>query len=424
MEEKRLKKKPKKVKKTKKVSEATCENKISEVDPAPERYVAGEVSGSLFPKQSKPSSTPLSSLFDTKACSTLPLYLPVVVTKTKRKLPESDDVKQKKQKAAAPLAAETKSKAAKKEPSLSEKRLEDREQALSNADQEEKVKKAKVKNLKNQKISDNEEVLQREKKKMNMAEERVKNKRTVFVGNLPASCTKQMLKSYFKEYGTIESMRFRSVARADPTESRKVAAIHRNVHPKRKSVNAYVVFKEQDSAAKALVRNGFEFSSGFHIRVDLASKSSSHNNKNTVFVGNLPYDLDDEALREHFSDCGPIEGVRIIRDKGSGIGKGFGYVLFQGADAVYLALKLENSELMGRKLRVKRCLSNDAKGPKKNGGFKQKLESLKKAQVKKNNTFMGETAEGAKRKNKRPQNKIKAAKKPIKKPDKKPTSKK
>ncbi|XP_075691485.1 RNA-binding protein 34 isoform X2 [Rhinoderma darwinii] len=413
-----LKKKPRKVKKTRKDAEAKCETEISEVEPAPESYVAGDVSGSLFPAKSDQSTTTLSSLFGTKASSTQPLYVPVVITKTKRKLPDPDEVKQSKPTPAVPQGAETKSKVAKKELTLSEKRVGDREQALANADEDEKAKTAK---MKTKKKPDDEDLTQQDKKRMILAEERVKNKRTIFVGNLPAACTKQTLKSFFKEFGPIESMRFRSVARADPTVSRKVTAIQRNVHPKRKSINAYVVFKEQDSATKALIRNGIEISSGFHIRVDHASKNSSHNNKKTVFVGNLPYDIEDEALREHFSECGTVEGVRIIRDKSTGIGKGFGYILFQGIDAVQLALKLGNSELMGRKLRIKRCASNDAKGPQKNSGFKQKLQSLKKGQVKKNNTFAGETANGTKSKNKRPKNKFK---KPATKPNKKQTNKK
>jgi len=40
-------------------------------------------------------------------------------------------------------------------------------------------------------------------------------------------------------------------------------------------------------------------------------------------------DLREASLREHFVSCGCVEGVRLVRDKSSGLGKGFGYVLFQ-----------------------------------------------------------------------------------------------
>jgi nucleolar protein 12 len=46
-------------------------------------------------------------------------------------------------------------------------------------------------------------------------------------------------------------------------------------------------------------------------------------------VGNLPFDVQDEAIYMHFTRCGKIEFVRIVRDKKTNIGKGFGYVQFR-----------------------------------------------------------------------------------------------
>lgn len=39
--------------------------------------------------------------------------------------------------------------------------------------------------------------------------------------------------------------------------------------------------------------------------------------------------IEEEQLREVFKDCGEIESVRLIRDNKTGIGKGFGFVLFK-----------------------------------------------------------------------------------------------
>ena len=39
-------------------------------------------------------------------------------------------------------------------------------------------------------------------------------------------------------------------------------------------------------------------------------------------------DAEEEALRQHFEDCGNIENVRIIRENKTGLGKGFGYIRF------------------------------------------------------------------------------------------------
>lgn len=40
-------------------------------------------------------------------------------------------------------------------------------------------------------------------------------------------------------------------------------------------------------------------------------------------------EVDDETIRNHFLECGNVTGVRIVRDRNTGIGKGFGYVLFE-----------------------------------------------------------------------------------------------
>ncbi|XP_040178793.1 RNA-binding protein 34 [Rana temporaria] len=408
-EQKEPKSKPKKVKvkKPKREAESVDETKSLEVAPGAESYVAGEIAGSLFSKKSTQSSSTLSSLFDTKVSTVQPLYVPVVLTKTKRKLPETEDTKEKTASASHPTL-EKETKKPKKELTVAEKKLANRESSLANADEDE-IAKAQAK--KGKKSTDDEELPLYIKRRQIKSEEKVKNKRTIFIGNLPVSCTKQMLKACFKDFGEIESMRFRSLARADASLSKKVATIQRKIHPKRKNINAYVLFKEQESATKALVRNGTEISNGFHIRVDLASKSSTHDNKKSAFVGNLPYDVEEEALRGHFSDCGDIEAIRIIRDQKTGIGKGFGYVLFQGTDAVQLALKLNNSDLMGRKIRVKRCLPGGAQSTQKDAAsFKPKTQSQKPGKLKKKMSFVGETADATKSKNKKPKTKKKKMK--------------
>ena len=93
-----------------------------------------------------------------------------------------------------------------------------------------------------------------------------------------------------------------------------------------------------------------------HLRVDIANKSKAHDNKRSLFLGALPFDLADEDVYAHFASCGPIEYVRIIRDNKTGIGKGFGYVQFKTSDTVALGLKLDGSVLNERKIRVSRCV--------------------------------------------------------------------
>lgn len=44
--------------------------------------------------------------------------------------------------------------------------------------------------------------------------------------------------------------------------------------------------------------------------------------------------LRNHQIREKFRPFGQIDNVRIVRDKASGVGKGFGYVQFRNASAI------------------------------------------------------------------------------------------
>lgn len=57
---------------------------------------------------------------------------------------------------------------------------------------------------------------------------------------------------------------------------------------------------------------------------DEGEKDNDYNS--TIFIGNLPWVINDEELRSHFTDCGKILNVRVIRDKENHIGKGIAYI--------------------------------------------------------------------------------------------------
>ncbi|XP_044045326.1 RNA-binding protein 34 isoform X1 [Siniperca chuatsi] len=354
-------------------------------------YVVGQVSGSLFQKKKKKSATSgsLSALFSTAAPAAPLLFQPAPEpvqksTEAKEQQKESPEVKgQPGQKKTTTL----------KEKSEAEQKLENRESSLHNADEEERGQETPVKKKRKAAEPGRENdvehwVMKRQKLKARKEEEATKRKRTVFVGNLPVGCTKKTLQSLFREKGSIESIRFRSVVREDPSMSRRVAAIQRKVHPKKQSLNAYVVFKDEEGVVRALERsdtrsaistssrcvfsrqhafpafvsphrNGMEIEKDFHIRVDRVTDNSSHDHKRSVFVGNLSFEINELAFRRHFEECGAVEAVRLVRDQNSGLGKGFGYVLFESADSVQLALELDGTKLEGRSIRVKRSVKKE-----------------------------------------------------------------
>ncbi|XP_041606436.1 RNA-binding protein 34 isoform X2 [Vulpes lagopus] len=361
-------------------------------------YVVGQVASSLFQGRRPPGdrAARLASLFGSLEPQLQPVYVPVPKETTKKR--KRDEEEESTSQIQRPLLQEpSKSVKAKKKLSDADKR----KNTLASRDLEEEIHQKQEQkrnnsqsgiNVADKKVLDVDHIVlnQRKKIEINQEEERLKNERTVFVGNLPVTCNKKKLKSFFREYGQIDSVRFRSLIPAEGTLSKKLAAI----------------------------KNGAQIADGFRIRVDLASETSSRD-KRSVFVGNLPYKVEESAVEEHFLDCGSIVAVRIVRDRVTGVGRGFGYVLFENTDAVHLALKLNNSELMGRKLRVMRSVNKEKLKPNSNpslknvGKPKEGLNSASKNVGLCKNLFIGEKAVLIKKK-KKGQKKSGHAKKPKK----------
>lgn len=159
-------------------------------------------------------------------------------------------------------------------------------------------------------------------------------------------------------------------------------------------------FASPDSAAAAVAKANGMVIGGHTLRVDSANRGQGGSGdafdaKRSVFLGNLPLKVTEEAVRKHFESglksallrsggaAAPtdasdgdkkkknkkddaegvgdddddvekplIEGVRVIRDAVTHVGKGFGYVLLRDRATAAAALALHGSKLSGRELRV------------------------------------------------------------------------
>lgn len=95
--------------------------------------------------------------------------------------------------------------------------------------------------------------------------------------------------------------------------------------------------------------------------------------KKKLFVGNLPWSVNEQALKEMFSPFGEITEAVVISDRYTGRSKGFGFVTFaQEADAEKAITEMANKEMEGRKIVVnvakpREERSNDRRG----GGFRK-----------------------------------------------------
>ncbi|KAJ2782031.1 Nucleolar protein 12 [Coemansia interrupta] len=228
-------------------------------------------------------------------------------------------------------------------------------------------------------------------------------RRTIFIGNITIECITDgkvynQLKAMCTKYGKVKSIRFRSVAFSEMLP-RKVAYITGKFHSQRDSCNAYVEFTSEEAAAKAVELNGAVFQEK-HIRVDRADNSQGRDMKRTVFVGNLDFATQEEELWTHFGSCGEVENVRVVRDRKTNIGKGFAYVQFVDRTSVALALKLHDTEINSRKIRVERGSEQVIKdkqeaaaaAPKKKASVTSILETTRSAKGDKPSTKKRRTA--------------------------------
>lgn len=72
-----------------------------------------------------------------------------------------------------------------------------------------------------------------------------------------------------------------------------------------------------------------------------------------IYVGQLPYSVTEEELREMFLQYGEISSLKLIIDKYSGQSKGFGFVeMPNNAEADQAIKGLNKSILKGREIKV------------------------------------------------------------------------
>jgi RNA recognition motif-containing protein len=87
-----------------------------------------------------------------------------------------------------------------------------------------------------------------------------------------------------------------------------------------------------------------------------------------LYVGNLSYEMDDNQLRELFSDYGEVQSSSVITDKFSGKSRGFGFVEIGDAEAERAIAEKNGFEYQGRKLVVNEARPREEKRDFGGGG--------------------------------------------------------
>lgn len=72
-----------------------------------------------------------------------------------------------------------------------------------------------------------------------------------------------------------------------------------------------------------------------------------------IYVGNLPYEVKEDELRQGFEKYGQVYSVKIIKDRFSGRSKGFAFVeMFDDEEANSAIQSLNGTVMNGREIKV------------------------------------------------------------------------
>jgi nucleolin len=86
--------------------------------------------------------------------------------------------------------------------------------------------------------------------------------------------------------------------------------------------------------------------------------------ENDVFVGNLPWRLDESEFTEEFSRFGNVLKSRIVTDRETGRSKGFGFITFSDKESCKRAVEDGNVQLQGRTVSVRHTEMRNNKSPR------------------------------------------------------------
>jgi RNA recognition motif-containing protein len=88
-----------------------------------------------------------------------------------------------------------------------------------------------------------------------------------------------------------------------------------------------------------------------------------------IYVGNLPYTATESEVTTKFSEFGTVESIKLITDRDTGHGKGFGFVEMASDSEANAAIgRLNGTDYGGRPMKVNEARPPDDKGGRRSGG--------------------------------------------------------
>ncbi|KAL2933696.1 28 kDa ribonucleoprotein chloroplastic [Bienertia sinuspersici] len=166
----------------------------------------------------------------------------------------------------------------------------------------------------------------------------------LFVGNLPYDVDSEKLAQIFDGAGVVE-----------------IAEVIYNRETDRSRGFGFVTMSTVEEAEKAVeMLNGYDMN-GRLLTVNKAAPRGSRPERPPrefepscrVYVGNLPWDVDNARLEQVFSEHGKVLSARVVSDRETGRSRGFGFVSMASESEMNDAIAaLDGQTLDGRAIRV------------------------------------------------------------------------
>ncbi|XP_047942445.1 31 kDa ribonucleoprotein, chloroplastic-like [Salvia hispanica] len=164
----------------------------------------------------------------------------------------------------------------------------------------------------------------------------------LYVGNLPYDVESGDLALIFEEAGTVQVVDI--IVNRESNESRGFG---------------FVTMSSVEEAEKAVeMFNRYDLN-GRLLTVSKAAKRGTKpparvfTPRYRIYVGNMPWSVDDESLEQIFSEYGTVVSARVITDRDSGKSRGFGFVVMSSEAQMNDAIaNLNGANLEGRTIRV------------------------------------------------------------------------
>jgi RNA recognition motif-containing protein len=170
------------------------------------------------------------------------------------------------------------------------------------------------------------------------------NRRKLFIGGLSATTTEDQIKTYFSRYADIEKCN-----------------IILDKHTGRSRCFGFLILSKKSSVSRIL--------SAKHVldnkKIDCKpafpkEKPSKTPGSRKVFVGGLLPETTNAEFADYFSQYGQIDDSIVMKDRGSGKARGFGFVTFAKEQSVEEVMKnYHNHFLRGKWVECKRAVAKE-----------------------------------------------------------------